>query len=165
MIEVLPFDAARGSDPAREPAVCSFDEIRRLLPHREPFVLVDRVVGLEPRRRIVCLKNVSGAEPIFAQHFPSYAIFPGALLLEAMAQAALLLFRIGDRGTEDAAVPVLAAARVRWNRPVRPGDQLVIEVTVEKQVSVGAVLACEATVDGRTVATCRLTVGAVRVGS
>ncbi len=144
--------------------VLGFDDIRRLLPHRDPFVLVDRVLAVD-RDRIVCVKNVTGAEPIFASHFPDTAIFPGVLTLEVMAQATLLLFLVG-RG---AAAPegmrfVLAAARARWRRPVRPGDRLVVTVAVEKATASGAVVAAEATVDAEPVARATLTVGRALAG-
>jgi 3-hydroxyacyl-[acyl-carrier-protein] dehydratase len=143
----------------------SFDRIRRLLPHQEPFVLIDRVLSLEPNRRIVCLKNVSGGEPIFASHFPERAIFPGVLILEAMAQAALLLFLRGTPPAEPDGrdVRVLAAARARWLRPVRPGDQLIVSVAMEKATAVAALVSCQATVRGRPIAQARLTLGTARI--
>ena len=120
--------AARGFGAAME-----FDAIRAALPQQVPFVLVDRVVALEPGVRITCLKNVSGAEPIFGLHFPTFAVFPGVLLLEAMAQCTSLL--LGAAAAADGALPVLAAADdVRWLRPVRPGDQLLLRATVKRRV-------------------------------
>jgi 3-hydroxyacyl-[acyl-carrier-protein] dehydratase len=140
-----------------------FDDVRRLLPHREPFVLVDRVLSVDPDR-IVCVKNVTGAEPIFASHFPGHAIFPGVLTLEVMAQAALLLFLVGRRAPQpDGTRYVLAAARARWLRPVRPGDRMIVTVVVEKATAAGALVAGEAAVEGRAVARATLTVGRAAV--
>jgi 3-hydroxyacyl-[acyl-carrier-protein] dehydratase len=142
----------------------SFDRIRRLLPHREPFVMIDRVLTLEPGLRIVCIKNVTGAEPIFASHFPTHAIFPGVFIVEAMAQAAAILLH-GSRmnGQSEGQLPVLAAVKARWIRPVQPGDQLKVSVVVDKATTVGAVVSGEATVEGQQVARARLTLGTARM--
>jgi 3-hydroxyacyl-[acyl-carrier-protein] dehydratase len=140
----------------------SFDEICRVLPHRPPFVLVDQVSHREPGRRIVCLKNVTGAESIFSSHFPASAVFPGAFLLEAMAQATLLMFHGVDRAEEERRkLPVLAAAKVRWSRPVRPGDQVILSAEVEKQMPGAALVRVEARVGMRRVAKAQLTVGRI----
>jgi 3-hydroxyacyl-[acyl-carrier-protein] dehydratase len=150
------------SDTSR-PTVLEYDAIRRLLPHAAPFVLIDRVLLLEPGRRIECLKCVSGAEPVLACHFPDRALYPGALLLEAMAQAALILFLAGAAAPEG--TPVLAAARARWLHPVRPGDQVRLTVSVEKQVRAAAILDAVATVGVARVAQARLSVGVARADS
>lgn len=157
-----PEDAVSGSGPVG----LSFDKIRRLLPHREPFILVDRVLSHEPGRRIVCLKSVSGAEPIFAMHFPTHAIYPGVLILEAMAQATLLLFLVDAVDPPDeSSVSVLAAAHIRWLKPVRPGDQLTLVAEIEKRATLGALVSCTASVDGRVVAHAKLTVGKARLAA
>ena len=141
-----------------------FDAIRAALPQQVPFVLVDRVVALEPGVRITCLKNVSGAEPIFGLHFPTFAVFPGVLLLEAMAQCTSLL--LGAAAAADGALPVLAAADdVRWLRPVRPGDQLLLRATVKRRVGRLAVVVCEVAVGDVAVARARLTVATARLAS
>ena len=102
--------------------------IKAILPHRYPFLLVDRVEELEPGERIVGIKNVSANEPFFAGHFPEYPVMPGVLILEALAQAgAVLMLRDGD-GDE---IPFFAGAdKVRFRRQVVPGDQLRLELTV-----------------------------------
>lgn len=138
-----------------------FDEIRRILPHREPFILVDRVLSLEPRRRIRCLKSISGADPVFAWHFPSQALFPGAFLLEAMAQATLLVFIAGTPEPDTTRSYVLGRADVRWLTPVRPGDRVELRAEVEKAASTGSIVRCEARVEGRCVARARLIVAPV----
>ncbi len=105
-------------------------EIRRVLPHREPILLVDEVLELEPMRRIVALKRVRAEEPYFAGHFPGAPIMPGVLIIEAMAQAgALLLFReLPDR--ESKLVFFAGIDQARFRAPVFPGDDLRLEIDV-----------------------------------
>ena len=105
-------------------------QIQAILPHRYPFLLIDRVVELQRQKRIVALKNVTINEPFFAGHFPGTPIMPGVLLVEAMAQAGatLLLTEIG--GSENQLVVFTGIERARFRRPVVPGDQLRIEVNV-----------------------------------
>lgn len=104
--------------------------IQRILPHRYPFLLIDKVVDLTRKQRIVALKNVSANEPFFPGHFPGFPIMPGVLIVEAMAQAggALLLTEIADR--ENKLMVFTGIERARFRRPVVPGDQLRIEVEV-----------------------------------
>jgi 3-hydroxyacyl-[acyl-carrier-protein] dehydratase len=106
------------------------DEIRRLLPHREPFLFVDEVTHLEPGRRLVALKRVRAEEPYFAGHFPGAPVMPGVLIVEALAQAgALLLFReIPDRDSKLLFFAGIDQARFR--APVFPGDDLRLEIEV-----------------------------------
>ncbi len=104
------------------------DWIRSVLPHRYPMLLVDRVIELEPKRRIVAIKNVSHNEPFFAGHFPDYPIMPGVLVVEALAQAAGLLI-LSDLDRPEGALFVFAGIeRARFRRPVVPGDQLRLEI-------------------------------------
>ena len=105
-------------------------EIQRILPHRYPFLLIDRVVDLERKQRIVAIKNVSANEPFFSGHFPGFPIMPGVLIVEAMAQAggALLLTEIPDRAEK--LMVFTGIERARFRRPVVPGDQLRVEVEV-----------------------------------
>jgi len=116
------------SQPAA--VVMDVEAIKALLPHRYPFLLVDRVVELEPGQRIVALKNVTADEPFFVGHFPSYAVMPGVLIIEALAQAgAIMMLRsMPDPGSR---IPFFAAIDgARFRRQVVPGDQLRLEVTV-----------------------------------
>lgn len=103
------------------------------LPHRYPFLLVDRVVECEPGKRIVAIKNVTINEPFFPGHFPHYPVMPGVLIVEAMAQAAAILsFRTMDRKPDHKSVYYFAGIDgARFKRPVLPGDRLEMEVTVE----------------------------------
>jgi 3-hydroxyacyl-[acyl-carrier-protein] dehydratase len=105
-------------------------EIQRILPHRYPFLLIDRVLDLVPKQRIVALKNVTINEPFLMGHFPGFPIMPGVLMVEAIAQAggALLLTEIPDR--ESKLMVFTGIERARFRRPVVPGDQLRIEVEV-----------------------------------
>ena len=105
-------------------------EIMSLLPHRYPFLLIDRVVEMERRQRIVAIKNVTINEPHFQGHFPDYPIMPGVLMVEAIAQAggALLLTEIPDR--DQKLMVFTGIDNAKFKRPVIPGDQLRIEVKV-----------------------------------
>ena len=107
------------------------NDIQRILPHRFPFLLIDRVVDLTRKQRIVAIKNVTINEPFFAGHFPNTPIMPGVLIVEAIAQAggALLLTEVEDR--EDKIMVFTGIERARFRRPVVPGDQLRIEVEVK----------------------------------
>lgn len=104
--------------------------VRSLLPHRYPFLLIDRVVELQPGKRIVAIKNVTHNEPYFQGHFPGLPIMPGVLLVEAMAQAAglLVLSEIPDR--ENRLFVFAGIEMARFRRPVVPGDQLRLEVDI-----------------------------------
>ena len=105
-------------------------EIQRLLPHRYPFLLIDRVLEVERKKRLVAIKNVSVNEPFFQGHFPGNPIMPGVLIIEATAQAGavLLLLEIPDRHNK--LVVFSGIERAKFRRPVLPGDQLRIEVSV-----------------------------------
>ena len=126
------------------------------LPHRYPFLLVDRVLALEKGKSIKALKNVTINEPFFTGHFPHRPVMPGVLMLEAMAQAAALLsFDMMGAKPDDKTVYYFAGIDgARFKRPVEPGDQLVMDVTLERRKSgifkfkgisrVGEEVACEA---------------------
>jgi beta-hydroxyacyl-ACP dehydratase FabZ len=103
--------------------------IQRLLPHRFPFLLIDRVVELDGDR-VVAIKNVTINEPFFVGHFPGHPVMPGVLIVEAMAQAgAVMAMRASSFDPEKQVVYFMALDRVKFRRPVVPGDQLRIEVT------------------------------------
>ncbi len=107
-------------------------EIQNYLPHRYPFLLVDRVIDFEQDRRIVCIKNVTINEPMFTGHFPVTPVFPGVLIVEALAQASgLLAFRSRNRTLDDGFIYYLAGTdKTKFKRSVIPGDQLRLEVEV-----------------------------------
>lgn len=103
-------------------------EILKILPHRYPMLLVDRVLEMEPGQRIVGLKNVSANEPFFAGHFPGRPVMPGVLIIEALAQCGGLLLMGGLENPEDKVIYFLAVDGVKFRRPVVPGDQLILEL-------------------------------------
>ena len=108
----------------------TIDEIKQYLPHRYPFLLIDKVLSYEPKSRIVAVKNVTVNEPFFPGHFPHYAVMPGVLIVEAMAQAAAVL-SLRDRGHKNDGKWVYYFVGIdgaRFKKPVVPGDQLVLEV-------------------------------------
>ncbi len=119
----------------------SFEEIRKLVPQKYPFLFIDKVVELQKGSKIVCLKNISGNESFFAGHFPDFAIMPGVLILEALAQASIVLFKKSFDAEEDKdKVFLLGSADVRFTKPVFPGDQLLLEINVEKLISRAAIV-------------------------
>ena len=108
----------------------NIEEIKEYLPHRYPFLLLDRVVEWEKDRRIVAHKNVTANEPFFQGHFPHFAVMPGVLVVEAMAQAAAMLglLSMGQKNDGKHVYYFAGIDGARFKRPVRPGDQLVLEV-------------------------------------
>jgi len=133
-------------------------EIQNLLPHRYPFLLVDRVVEFHERQSLVGIKNVTVNEPFFQGHFPDKPVMPGVLILEALAQATgLLAFRTGNRGAErDSLYYLVGIDKARFKQPVEPGDQLRLSVELIKTRRGIWVFATEATVDGKTAATAEI---------
>jgi 3-hydroxyacyl-[acyl-carrier-protein] dehydratase len=112
--------------------VLNITEILKYLPHRYPFLLIDRVVEFEENKRVVALKNVTMNEPFFPGHFPHHPVMPGVLIVEAMAQAAAVLsFKsMGTMPDENQVVYFAGIDKVRFKRPVTPGDQLLMEVVI-----------------------------------
>ncbi len=129
-----------------------FEEIKKLIPQRFPFLMIDRIVELEPGKRAVAIKNVSGNDILFLGHFPDKAVFPGAAILEAMAQTAIVLFA-SDRKSEAGATPryYFGSVKARFLHVVAPGDQLRIEVRSEKVLPMGAYVSGTAFVGDRKV--------------
>src|SRR4249920_3511995 len=127
-------------------------EIQKMLPHRFPFLMIDRVVEVERLKRIVAIKNVTINEAHFAGHFPGKPVMPGVLIIEAMAQAGgfLLLLEIPDRDKK--LLYFVAVDGARFRRPVVPGDQLKLEVKVLSWRGDFAKLEGRATVDGQLAA-------------
>ena len=131
-------------------------DILKILPHRYPLLLIDRVLELKRKERIVAIKNVTFNEPFFNGHFPGLPIMPGVLIVEAIAQAggALLLTEVEDR--TDKVMVFTGIERAKFRRPVSPGDQLRIEVEVQGWRAVPRMIAVKmhgvAYVDGKKVA-------------
>lgn len=105
------------------------NEIKRFLPHRYPFLLIDRIVDIKLGESIVAYKNITANEQVFEGHFPNYPVFPGVMILEAMAQACGVLgFKTMEKTPEDGSIYLYAGIdNVRFKRPVVPGDQMYIE--------------------------------------
>lgn len=111
--------------------VIEAEEIQRILPHRYPFLLVDRVIEIEPPTRAVGIKNVTINEPFFQGHFPTYPVMPGVLIVEAMAQVGGVAVLAADEYKDKLAL-FAGIDNVRFKRQVKPGDTLRIEVEVQK---------------------------------
>ena len=104
------------------------EDIMRVLPHRYPFLLVDRITELEAGKRVVGLKNVTINEPFFQGHFPGHPIMPGVLIIEAMAQVGGMLMLGALESPDTQVVYFTSLDNVKWRRPVKPGDQLRFEI-------------------------------------
>jgi 3-hydroxyacyl-[acyl-carrier-protein] dehydratase len=137
---------------AEQKTVYGITEIMKFLPHRYPFLLVDRIVELEPEKRIVGLKNVTINEQFFQGHFPGAPVMPGVLVIEAMAQVAgVLIYRdLPDR--EKKLIYFSGIENARFRRPVVPGDQLRIEMELLSRRNNFGKMQGRATVDGKLVA-------------
>src|ERR1700710_2740729 len=138
------------------PTTMDIVEIMSLLPHRYPFLLIDRVIEMERKKRLVAIKNITINDPQFQGHFPDYPIMPGVLMVEAIAQAggALILTEIPDRDNKLMVFTGIDAAKFR--RPVVPGDQVRIEVKILNRRSSAVRMQGTATVEGKVV--CEATV-------
>ena len=134
------------------------NEILRYLPHRYPFLLIDRVLELEPDKRVLALKNVTINEPFFVGHFPHLPVMPGVLVVEAMAQAAgvLSLATMGRRSDENSVFYFAGIDEARFKRPVVPGDQLMMEVDILRKSRLLWKFKGVATVAGQVVAEAQL---------
>ena len=129
-------------------------QILEHLPHRYPFVLVDRVLEIETGKKIKAVKNVSINEPFFPGHFPHHPVMPGVLIVEALAQAAAILsFKTGNFMPSDDSVYYFAGIdKARFKKPVSPGDQLILEVSIDRILKGIWKYNCSASVDGKLVA-------------
>ena len=136
----------------------NIDEIMQFLPHRYPFLLIDRVLELEVGKSITAIKNVSINEPFFSGHFPGMPVMPGVLILEAMAQAAALLsFKTENYTPEEIGIVYFAGIDgARFKKPVLPGDQLVLKIEIVRRVRGIWKYTARAEVDGALVAEAEL---------
>jgi 3-hydroxyacyl-[acyl-carrier-protein] dehydratase len=145
---------------SKEQTTLDIGQILEILPHRYPFLLIDRVVEISRRKRIVAIKNVTVNEPFFTGHFPNYPIMPGVLIVEAIAQSggALLLTEIPDR--DNKLMVFTGIERAKFRRPVVPGDQVRIEVEVIIWRATAVKMQGKAFVDGKlaceAIVTCQL---------
>jgi 3-hydroxyacyl-[acyl-carrier-protein] dehydratase len=131
--------------------ILDVNEIRTILPHRYPFLLVDRIVEIEAER-IVGIKNVTVNEPFFQGHFPEFPVMPGVMIVEAMAQTAGILVLRGIPDRDNKLVFLVSVDAARFRKPVVPGDQLRIEMKVIRRKGTVAKMAGTATVNGVLVA-------------
>ena len=128
------------------------EQVLRHLPHRFPFIMIDRVLACEPDKSLTAIKNVTVNEPFFPGHFPGHPVMPGVLIIEAMAQAcAILSMRTLEKVPhEDSIYYFLGIDNARFKRPVAPGDQLRIEVTIKRKMRGIWLFDAHAAVDGET---------------
>jgi UDP-3-O-[3-hydroxymyristoyl] N-acetylglucosamine deacetylase / 3-hydroxyacyl-[acyl-carrier-protein] dehydratase len=143
---------ARAERKALSRPILNIEQILQYLPHRYPFLLVDRVVEYEERKRIVGIKNVTINEPFFVGHFPGRPIMPGVLIIEAMAQVGGLLMLDAIDNPEDKVVYFMSLDNVKWRRPVTPGDQIRFEIEVLQIRGTTCRMKGVGTVDGHVVA-------------
>jgi UDP-3-O-[3-hydroxymyristoyl] N-acetylglucosamine deacetylase/3-hydroxyacyl-[acyl-carrier-protein] dehydratase len=143
--------AAPGTTGAKETSVLGIEEIMRVLPHRYPFLLVDRILEREPQR-IVGLKNVTINEPFFQGHFPGHPIMPGVLIIEAMAQVGGMLLMGSVDNPEEKVVYFMSLDNVKFRRPVKPGDQIRFELDLTQVRGSVCKMRGLAKVDGEVVA-------------
>lgn len=147
-------------------ALLSADDVRKLLPHRWPFILLDRVIELEPGRRAVGIKNVTVSEPYFAGHFPAESIMPGVLIVECLAQLTAVAYTTGalaalEQATGGQVVEevdissqvgyLVAIKNMKFRRPVRPGDRLVLECQLGSSLGILTNVQVSARCDGELV--------------
>jgi len=131
----------------------SFEEIKKLIPQRFPFIMIDKVIELVPGKEAVAIKNISGNDIFFLGHFPEKAIMPGAAIIEAMAQASIVLFASERKRDEGEKIPIyyFGSVKARFHHPVVPGDQLRIKVVNVKTLPTGAYVSGEAFVGEKKV--------------
>jgi len=132
--------------------IMDVEDIMKVLPHRYPFLLVDRILELEPGKRVVGLKNVTINEPFFEGHFPGHPIMPGVLIIEAMAQVGGMLLLGAVPDPQSKVVYFTSLNNVKWRRPVKPGDQLRFELDMLQVRGMMCKMQGVAKVDGETVA-------------
>ena len=131
----------------------NFEQVLRIIPQRFPFLMLDRVVELEPGVRAVGVKNLTGNEWFYQGHFPKRAVTPGAMIGEAVAQTGTVLFHQSrDRASDDDVTYLLGAIKLRFLEPVWPGEQLRLEVTQIKMTSTAAMFGTRVMVEARVVA-------------
>jgi 3-hydroxyacyl-[acyl-carrier-protein] dehydratase len=146
------------NDDAQPSLPVDAERIAAILPHRYPFLLVDRVLELVHGKSIVAFKNVTLNEPFFQGHFPGHPVMPGVLIVEALAQASGLLIGLSGAYSENDR-PIFYLAKVdnaRFMKPVVPGDQLRLEVQLKRRLRGMGIFTARALVDGKEVATCDL---------
>jgi len=135
-----------------------FEEIKKLLPQRFPFIMIDRVLEVDPGKQATAVKNISGNDMVFLGHFPQKAIMPGALIIEAMAQTAIILFATKNKntGSDERPLYFFGSVKARFLHPAVPGDQLKIRVENVKTLPTGSYVSGEAFVDEKKISEAEL---------
>lgn len=133
-----------------------FEQIKKVIPQRFPFIMIDRILEINPGKEALAVKNVSGNDIFFLGHFPDRAIMPGVALIEAMAQTAIVLFAYGENSGPQDSLYFLGSVKARFHHPVVPGDCLKIRVVNVKSLPSGAYVTAEASVDERKVSEAEL---------
>ena len=141
----------------------NIQDIQKVIPHRFPFLLIDKVLDLRPNEKLVALKNVSVNEPYFVGHFPDEKVMPGVLIIEAMAQAACIYFYYSKDCQGKNLIYYLARVEAKFTKPVIPGDQLKIEVTTVKLLARAGFLKTQAFVNDKVVAEAEIGFGVKEV--
>lgn len=139
--------------------------IQALLPHRYPFLLVDRVTEFEPNKRVLAYKNVTCNEPFFNGHFPGQPVMPGVLVIEAMAQAGGLLTQLSRDCSETKLFYLVKVDNARFSRMVVPGDRLELEVVLKRTIRNMALYQCVARVDGEQAACADILCAEIKPGA
>ena len=134
-------------------------EIRKIIPHRFPFLLIDKVVELTPNEKLTAIKNVSINEQFFVGHFPQEKVMPGVLIIEAMAQAGCIYFYYSKKLEGKNLIYYLARVDAKFLAPVFPGDQLKIEITTLKLLRTNGFVKAKAFVDEKLVSECEIGFG------
>lgn len=135
-----------------------FEEIKKLIPQRFPFIMIDKVIEITPGKEVTAVKNISGNDIFFLGHFPEKAVMPGAAIIEAMAQASIILFASEKVANEGEKKPLyyFGSVKARFFHPVVPGDQLVIKVVNVKKLPTSAYVSGEAFVEDKKVSEAEL---------
>lgn len=133
-----------------------FEQIKKLIPQRFPFIMIDRVLNVDPGKEAVAVKNVSGNDIFFLGHFPERTIMPGVALIEAMAQTAIVIFASKENLASHNNLYFLGSVKARFYHPVVPGDCLKIRAVNVKSLPAGAYVTAEASVDDRKVSEAEL---------
>lgn len=133
-----------------------FETIKKLLPQRFPFIMIDKILQIDPGKEATAVKNISGNDIFFLGHFPEVAIMPGVAIIEAMAQTAIILFAAGRGEPGTPPLYFLGSVKARFFHPVVPGDQLLIKAVSVKSLPTGAFVTAEATVADQKVSEAEL---------
>lgn len=141
----------------------NIQEIQKVIPHRFPFLLIDKVLDLKPNEKLTALKNVSVNEPYFVGHFPGEKVMPGVLIIEAMAQAACVYFYYSKDLQGKNLIYYLARVEAKFTTPVVPGDQLRIEITTVKMLAKAGFLKAQAFVKDKMVSEAEIGFGVKEV--